>query len=99
MAAKDISFEDIRIDMTEWQERKANTTFGQIPILEVNDGKGSFEIAQSIAIARYLANKLGLAGKNYLENVKKLISFNFGLIFCEKSSKSKLFILRLELIW
>lgn len=38
--------------------------FGQMPILEF-DGK---KLHQSIAICRYLANEVGLAGSNNFEN-------------------------------
>ena len=40
-----------------------------MPILDVIEGENSFQIAQSIAIARYLAKRHGLAGKSDLENV------------------------------
>ena len=41
-------------------------TFGQVPVLEV-DGK---TIAQSMTIARFLARKYNLAGKNELEEAE-----------------------------
>ncbi len=55
------------------------TPFGQVPILEVNGQK----LAQSNAIARYLARQHGLAGKDdweqaqtdmYIENINDLLN-------------------------
>ena len=43
---------------SQWKELKGKTPFGQLPILEV-DGK---VLAQSRAIARYLAHMYDLAG-------------------------------------
>lgn len=40
--------------------------FGMLPVLEV-DGK---QICQSMAIARYLANEFGLAGRDNWEKLK-----------------------------
>ncbi|KAF9407133.1 hypothetical protein HW555_012735 [Spodoptera exigua] len=51
-------FEDHRIPLEDWPKFKPNTPFGQMPVIEF-DGK---QYAQSIAIARYLGNKYGLAG-------------------------------------
>jgi len=52
-------FEDNRIDTGSWQQLKPNTPFGALPILEF-DG---LVLAQSLAIARFLAREFGLAGK------------------------------------
>ncbi|KAG8311130.1 hypothetical protein J6590_049684 [Homalodisca vitripennis] len=59
-------FEDIRVDPADWQNKKSSTPFGKLPYLEV-DGK---ILTQSIAIARYLGKKAGLAGKDDWENVQ-----------------------------
>ncbi|CAI2330522.1 unnamed protein product [Caenorhabditis sp. 36 PRJEB53466] len=62
------AFEDIRIpvdnlfpgkESDEWLEIKKNSPFGKVPVLSV-DG---FQIPQSSAICRYLAQKFGYAGK------------------------------------
>jgi glutathione S-transferase len=56
-------YEDVRVDHADWPNLKAKTPFGQLPVLEV-DGK---PLAQSCAIARYLARKFNLAGKDEFE--------------------------------
>nr|QWJ89653.1 glutathione S-transferase s3 [Sitophilus zeamais] len=60
------SFEDIRIPKDQWPEHKKKTPYGQLPVLEI-DGQ---PVAQSYAIARYLAKKFNLVGKNDLEALK-----------------------------
>lgn len=60
-AAAGQKYNDNRIERDQWPgELKAKTPFGQLPILEVD---GSTIICQSNAIALYLANEFGLAGK------------------------------------
>lgn len=44
----------------------SETPFGQLPILEI-DGE---EYTQSIAMSRYIANEVKLAGNNNKENLK-----------------------------
>merc|ERR1711955_128170 len=58
-----VTFKDERISFEEWPQVKPNTPFGQVPVL-VWDGE---EIAQSMAIARFIAKKVGLVGKTDLE--------------------------------
>ncbi|TRY76684.1 hypothetical protein TCAL_10356 [Tigriopus californicus] len=53
----EVDFQDYRA-RGDWSEIKQTTPFGQLPILEYGDIK----VAQSIAIARYVAKKTGLAG-------------------------------------
>ncbi|CAB61103.1 glutathione transferase [Caenorhabditis elegans] len=57
----DVPFEDFRMTHGDgtWEKLKEKTPLGQVPVLSV-DG---FEIPQSAAIIRYLANKFGYAGK------------------------------------
>jgi glutathione S-transferase len=50
-------FEDDRVKGPTWAERKPNTPFGSLPVLEV-EGKGA--LAQSNTILRYLGRELGL---------------------------------------
>ncbi|KZS14637.1 Glutathione S-transferase A4 [Daphnia magna] len=74
-----VEFEDIRFPHSEWPAIKPSTPFGQVPVLEV-DGQ---VLAQSNTIARYLARKYGLAGKNdweqaladmYADNINDLLN-------------------------
>nr|WOZ07759.1 glutathione S-transferase GSTs4 [Agrotis ipsilon] len=59
-----IDFEDVRVDYyTEWADFKSKTKFGFLPMLEM-DGK---QYAQSLAIARYLGRRVGLAGDTFEE--------------------------------
>ncbi|WKX93326.1 hypothetical protein Q1695_010962 [Nippostrongylus brasiliensis] len=53
-------YDDVRIPREELAALKPELPFGQVPVLEV-DGK---KIAQSYAIARYVARQFGYAGKN-----------------------------------
>lgn len=59
LAQADVVYEDCRISKEEWESVKPTTPLGQLPLLEV-EGES---LAQSIAIARYLARQHGLAGK------------------------------------
>lgn len=61
-----IEFEDARVQFEDWPQWKEKTPFGQLPLLERN-GK---QINQSIAIARYLANLVKLAGNDDWENLE-----------------------------
>lgn len=62
----EVSFKDVRIDDKDWDTIKPTVTYGVLPTLET-EGQTFF---QSIAIARYLARKFGLAGKTELEHLK-----------------------------
>lgn len=60
-----VKYEDKRVDqVAEWPKMKANTTSGTLPILFV-DGK---QLIGSLVIARFLAERFGLAGSNDIEN-------------------------------
>jgi glutathione S-transferase len=54
------------VDIAPWVAYKPSTPYGQLPVLCDN----GVEIAQSMTIARYCANKYGLAGSNALENAQ-----------------------------
>ncbi|GFO29430.1 glutathione s-transferase [Plakobranchus ocellatus] len=59
-------FEDVRINLQQWQEMKPTTPCGTIPIIEI-DGK---RFGQSRAIASYLARELGFYGETNLDGLK-----------------------------
>lgn len=59
-----VKYEDVRVEREEWAKLKPSTPTGKLPLLEV-DGK---QIPASGPMARYLAEKFGLAGCNDLEN-------------------------------
>ncbi|XP_045462158.1 glutathione S-transferase isoform X2 [Harmonia axyridis] len=61
-----IEFEDCRVEMEQWPQIKPNMPFGQLPILEHNGKK----IPQSLAICRYLAKQVKLAGNDDWENLE-----------------------------
>jgi glutathione S-transferase len=68
-AAAGQDYEDFRFEREDWPKHKPNTPFGQAPVLEITDGSSTIQISQSAAIARFLANKFGLAGKTDIEKV------------------------------
>lgn len=60
-------YNDVRIERDAWPgDLKDKTPFGQIPILEVE----GVTLCQSNAIALYLANEFGLAGKTALDKAR-----------------------------
>uniref|UniRef100_A0A1Y1L6P0 glutathione transferase n=2 Tax=Photinus pyralis TaxID=7054 RepID=A0A1Y1L6P0_PHOPY len=63
-----IEFEDFRIDYDgpEWQKIKPTMPFGETPVLEFN----GVTAHQSVAICRYLAKQVKLAGTNDLEDLE-----------------------------
>lgn len=66
-AASNTVYDDHRIAFdTEWPNQKKNAPLNQLPYLEMGDGN---LLAQSIAIARFIAKETNLAGKNNLEQV------------------------------
>ena len=61
-----VEYEDKRISGEEWGQLKSQTPFGALPLLEV-DGK---VLAGSVVIARFLAERYGLAGSSDVENAE-----------------------------
>ena len=71
LAYAGLKYEDERIPPpwdpeTTWPDIKPNTPFGQLPLLSWNGEV----ISQSIACARFIAKKVGLAGKTELEQAQ-----------------------------
>lgn len=60
-----LEFEDVRIKPEQWPALKSNMPWGSLPVLEI-DGK---QVTQSLAIARYLAKQIGIAGKTDWEEL------------------------------
>jgi len=58
-----IDFEDFRIGFGDWPKHKPSTPFGSVPLL-FWDGE---EIAQLMAVTKFVARKVGMAGKSDLE--------------------------------
>uniref|UniRef100_A0A915C0I1 Glutathione S-transferase 1 n=1 Tax=Parascaris univalens TaxID=6257 RepID=A0A915C0I1_PARUN len=61
-----VEFEDIRIEKSDWPALKEKMPFGQLPVLQEDDRM----LAQSTAIATYLAKKFGLDGADDWEAAK-----------------------------
>ncbi|KXZ46904.1 hypothetical protein GPECTOR_39g398 [Gonium pectorale] len=59
-----VDFEEVIVDQTTWPQLKPTTPFGQVPILELPDGK---KLAQSGAIDRYVAKLAGLYPEDPLQ--------------------------------
>ena len=66
LAQAGVPYEDKRIVGEDWPKLKPQTPFGSMPILEV-DGK---VLAGSVPLARFLAERHGLAGTNDIENLE-----------------------------
>ncbi|KAK9506864.1 hypothetical protein O3M35_008723 [Rhynocoris fuscipes] len=63
-AYAEVEYIDHRIPKEKWPEMKKSMPFGVVPVLEI---EGIGQVGQSNAIARYLAHKYGLAGKDALQ--------------------------------
>ena len=61
-----VAYEDNRVAGEDWVKFKPSTPYGSLPVLEV-DGK---MLASSGVIARFLAERFGLAGSNDFENAE-----------------------------
>jgi len=54
LALAKLPYEDVRLKFEDWKEMKGKTPWGQLPTLEMEDGK---IIAQSMSILRFLSKK------------------------------------------
>ena len=64
LAASGTQFEDKRVE--DWPNGKEDAPLGQLPYLTVDDLK----VPQSLSMARFLARRFNLAGKDETESVK-----------------------------
>ena len=69
-AAGGQQYEDVRLEREKWPEHKASTPFGQLPLLEVTEGGKTLRLAQSLAIARFLARRFNLDGASDFEKAE-----------------------------
>jgi len=58
-------YDDIRVSKDDWPAMKPTFPLGQMPLLEVDGHR----VHQSIPISRYVARRVGLAGKNEWEDL------------------------------
>ncbi|CAG0890308.1 unnamed protein product [Darwinula stevensoni] len=65
-----VEFEDHRITRDEWPNLKLEMPFGQIPVLQVFTDEGTKVLAQSNAIARFIARSHGMDGKDTWESAQ-----------------------------
>nr|QUF59412.1 glutathione S-transferase GSTS8-4 [Brachionus angularis] len=70
LAYADQKYEDFRVNESDWQVYKSKTLFGKLPVLEISDGSATVQLAQSLAIARFLAAQYGLVGTTELEKAR-----------------------------
>jgi glutathione S-transferase len=63
-----VKFDDVRVAHEQWPALKPKTPYGKLPVLTITkDDGGTVELAESYAIARYLAHHFNLAGKDDIE--------------------------------
>ena len=74
-------YEDNRISWADWEQNKP---FAELPALEVFGQTNNQTIVQPLAIARFIAERHGLAGKDDMEAGKAYLIVNGCLDFIEK---------------
>ncbi|XP_070545488.1 S-crystallin SL11-like [Ptychodera flava] len=67
LVAAGVEYEDVRLTQEQWEKEKGKYIFAQLPALEI---EGAGVLLESKAIARYLANEHGLAGKSSMDKAK-----------------------------
>jgi glutathione S-transferase len=60
-----VNYNDQRLEGAEWPALKSKTPFGQLPILDVDNGK--VILSQSKAMARFLGNEFNLTPKDNIQ--------------------------------
>ena len=79
-AQAEVTFEDVRVNGEEWLKMKPSTPSGSLPLLEV-DG---VIVPGSGPIARFLAERFGLAGGNDIENLQLAAIYD---LLCDLAQK------------
>ena len=90
-------FEDFRFEGADWPKYKGETMFGQVPQLVITENGQETKLCQSNTIARYLARKFGLAGKDELAQARAEmvidhfvdLQFCFRLCYTEQNEELK----------
>merc|ERR1712045_637536 len=67
LAQAGVEFEDVRLTREEWAAMKPTSPWNQLPLLEY-DGK---KMVQSIAIARFLLESMGLLERTTLRRLRR----------------------------
>jgi len=60
-----VNYNDHRIESADWPSLKPKTPFGQLPVLDIDNGK--VVLSQSKAIARYLGSEFNLIPKDHIQ--------------------------------
>uniref|UniRef100_A0AC35TGF3 Glutathione transferase n=1 Tax=Rhabditophanes sp. KR3021 TaxID=114890 RepID=A0AC35TGF3_9BILA len=94
-----VPYDDVRIDKEDWPAVRATNKFpfDQLPFLEVQDDKGTFCLAQSRAIEKYIGDVFGLMGvgrqdhaliDQYISGIDDFMA-NFKPIYLEQDESKK----------
>jgi glutathione S-transferase len=69
-AAARVNYIDNRFKGSDWPKYKPQSITGQAPFLEITENGQTWQLAQSVTIARYLAKKFNLAGQGEREQAE-----------------------------
>jgi glutathione S-transferase len=69
-AAARVKYIDNRIQFREWPDYKLKSITGQCPFLEITETGETWQLTQSVSIARYLSRKFNLCGQDEREQAE-----------------------------